>query len=129
MAVRAALGIAALTLLAGCSGSSHAKAQAKPSLTIPAPPPPTPTRPARPAHPGSRCGHVTTVNGKPAQVTIVKGHTTCAIALHILTTYNDPDTPAEGTAGLAVIDHWTCQTHSADVATCTLKAATIRSRP
>ena len=41
--------------------------------------------------------------------------------------YYDPTTPAEGSAGLAVIDHWTCSAHL-KVATCTLRATTIQAR-
>jgi hypothetical protein len=70
---------------------------------------------------------VITVAGAPATVIVVKGRTTCAEAMKVFEKYNDPSTPAEGSAGLAVIGHWTCETrHTAT--TCTSRTATIQTR-
>jgi hypothetical protein len=116
-----------LTLLAliGCSKAQPQREHAVgPPLSIPKP---SPTGRPHPARPGTVCGQVTTVSGGQARVVVVKGRVTCAEALRVLDKYNDPTTPAEGAAQLAVVDHWTCQTQRA-LTTCTLKAATIQAR-
>lgn len=114
--------------LAGCSAGGQPKQRPSgPPLVIPEPPA-SPTGKPRPARAGTVCGQITTVSGSPARVVVVRGHPTCAQALRVFRKYNDPATPAEGTAGLAVIDHWTCGTRRT-VTTCTLRAAVIQTRP
>jgi hypothetical protein len=114
--------------LAGCAAGEHPKQRPSgPTLVIPKPSP-SPTGRPRPARPGTVCGQVTTVSGSQARVVVVRGRTTCAEALRVFRKYNDPATPAEGTAGLAVIDHWTCETRGT-ITTCTLKTARIETHP
>jgi hypothetical protein len=119
--------VVVLLAAAGCSGGGHPQPPAPhQSLVIPAPSQ-SPTGRPRPARPGSVCGQVTTVAGAQARVIVVKGRTTCAEAMRVFDKYNDPATPAEGTAGLAVIGHWTCETrHTAT--TCTSRTTTIQMR-
>lgn len=113
--------------LAGCGAGGHPRQRPSgPPLVIPKPSA-SPTGKPRPAHPGAVCGQVTTVSGAPARVVVIRGRTTCAEALRIFRKYNDPATPAEGTAGLAVIDHWTCETRRT-VITCVLKGTLIQAR-
>jgi hypothetical protein len=123
-------GIVLVTLLAaaGCAGGGNPGPHppAGRSLIIPAPSP-SPTGRPRPARPGAVCGRTTTVTGARAVVTVVRGRVTCAEAMQIFQRYNDPATPAEGAAGLAVIGRWTCQTRGA-ITTCTTRTATIRER-
>lgn len=123
-------GLVLLMLLAtaGCGGGDHdgRSAGTNPALVIPTPSP-SPTGRPRLARPGAACGRTTMVNGARAVVTVVKGRLTCAEAMQIFQKYNDPATPAEGTAGLVVIGHWTCETRGA-AATCVSKSATIRER-
>lgn len=117
-----------LFALAGCGTSQHPRQQASRSpLRIPTPSPSSTARP-RLVRAGTVCGHVTTVSGGTARVRVARGRTTCAEALRVLTRYNDPTTPAEGVAGLAVIDHWTCETRG-PVTTCTRRATVIQARP
>jgi hypothetical protein len=122
-------GIVSMMLLAaaGCGSGAHATRQPPPTqpLTIPRPPG-SPAR-TRPARPGTVCGHVATLTRAPATVIVVKGRTTCAEALRVFRKYFDPGTPAEGTAGLVVIDRWTCETRRT-VTACVSSAATIRAR-
>jgi hypothetical protein len=80
------------------------------------------------ARPGSVCGQITTISGARARVVAVRGRTTCAEAMRVFQKYNDPATQAEGSAALAVIGHWTCETRRA-ISTCTSKTAAIRTRP
>jgi hypothetical protein len=117
-----------LLTLAGCSSGGHPGPQraSGPPLVIPEPSH-SPTGRPRAARPGSVCGQVTTVAGTSARVVVVKGRTTCATALRVFRTYYDPSTPAEGSAGLAVVDHWTCETRRT-VTTCTLRTTTIQAR-
>jgi hypothetical protein len=123
--VRRGLALLTLLALAGCSSGTHPGHRSSGApLVIPKP---SPTGKPRPARPGTVCGQITTVTGAHARVVVVRGVTTCAEALRVLGKYNDPATPAEGTAGLAVIDHWTCETRRA-VTTCVKKAVTIESR-
>lgn len=116
--------------MGGCSADAPPRRTQRPSgppLAIPKPSASPVGRP-RPAGPGTVCGQITTVNGSPARVIVVRGRTTCAMALRVFRKYNDPATPAEGTAGLAVIDHWTCETRRT-VTACTLRATEIQTRP
>jgi hypothetical protein len=124
--VRRGLALLTLLALAGCSGGPHPgpRPTQTPTLVIPKP---SPTGKPRPARAGTVCGPITTVTGAHARVVVVRGVTTCAEALRVFGKYNDPATPAEGTAGLAVIDHWTCETRGT-VTTCVRKAVTIESR-
>jgi len=116
-----------LLALAGCSSGGHPRQRPSgPPLVIPKPSA-TPTGRPRPARAGAVCGRVTTVGGAPARVVVVRGRTTCAEALRVFREYNDPATPAEGTAGLAVIDHWTCETRGT-VTSCTLRGTLIQAR-
>ena len=117
-----------LLALAGCSAGGHPRAQrpTAPALVIPEPSKSSTGRP-RPVGAGAVCGRVTTVSGAPARVVVVRGHTTCAEALRVFRKYYDPATPAEGSAGLAVVDHWTCETRGR-VGGCTLRATTIQAR-
>jgi hypothetical protein len=126
--VRYTVVLFALLAMAGCSTGGHPKHQqpSGPPLVIPKPPH-APTGRPRPAGPGTACGQVTTVIGTQARVVVVTGRTTCATALHVFRKYYDPATPAEGSAGLAVIDHWTCASRL-KVSTCTLKATEIQAR-
>lgn len=127
MVVRRGLALLALLALAACSGGGHPKQRPSgPPLVIPKASPSLTARP-RPARPGEVCGKITTVGGSPARVVVVRGRSTCATALRVLRKYNDPAVPAEGTAGLAVIDHWTCETRRT-VTACTLRSAVIQSR-
>ena len=89
---------------------------------------PSPTGKPRVVRAGTECGQVTTVTGGRARIQVVRGRTTCVEAMQVFEKYNDPGTPAEGTAGLVVIGHWTCATRGA-ITTCTSKTATIRTRP
>lgn len=117
-----------LLALAACSAGEHPKERTSgPPLVIPKPSP-SPTGRPHAARPGEVCGKITTIAGSSARVVVVRGRTTCATALRVLGKYNDPAVPAEGTAGLAVVDHWTCQTRRT-VTTCTLKSTVIQSRP
>lgn len=117
-----------LLALAGCGGSPHPRQRPSgPPLVIPKPTPSSTVRP-RPVRAGTVCGHVTTVGGGTARVVVSRGRTTCAEALRVLTKYNDPATPAEGITGLAVVDHWTCDTRGS-VTTCVLRATAIQARP
>jgi hypothetical protein len=118
-----------LLAVAGCSAGGTAKQQrpSGPPLVIPKPSPSSTGRP-RPVGAGAFCGRVTTVTGSPARVVVVKGRTTCAEALRVFGKYFDPATPAEGSAGLAVVDHWTCETRLRTT-TCTLRATSIQARP
>jgi hypothetical protein len=117
-----------LLSLAGCGTSPHPRQRPSgPPLVIPTPSSSSTAR-ARPVRAGTVCGRVTTVSGGTAQVVVARGRTTCAEALRVLGEYNDPATPAEGTAGLAVVDHWTCQTRGT-VTTCTLRGTAIQARP
>lgn len=128
MVVRHGLALLTVLALAGCSAGGNAKQQGPsgPPLVIPKPSPSSTGRP-RPAGAGAACGRVTTVTGAPARVVVAKGRTTCAEALRVFRKYYDPATPAEGSAGLAVIDHWTCETRL-KISTCTLKATRIQAR-
>jgi hypothetical protein len=117
--------LVALLAMAGCGGA-HTPPQPRSSLLLPAPVH-SPTGRPRPAGPGSSCGRVTTITGGHAEVTVVKGRTTCAEAMRVFQKYNDPATPAEGSAGLVVIGHWTCETRRT-ATTCVSRSATIRSR-
>lgn len=115
-----------LLTLAGCGNGTHSRQPPPgPPLAIPKP---SPTVRPRPVRAGTVCGRITTLSGGTARVRVARGRTTCAEALQVLSTYDDPATPAEGVAGLAVVDHWTCQTH-AGVTTCTLRNAAIQARP
>ncbi|MCO6003788.1 hypothetical protein NE236_02240 [Actinoallomurus purpureus] len=127
MVVRPAFILLLLIAVAGCSSEHHPQARPSQSLVIPTPTP-SPTGKPKPARAGTECGQVTTVTGRHARVQVVRGRTTCVEAMRIFEKYNDPDTPAEGTAGLVVIDHWTCGTRGT-ATTCTSVAATIRTRP
>lgn len=123
------LAVLTLVALAGCSAGGHSGKRRQPSgppLVIPKPSR-TPTGPPRPALAGTVCGKVDAIGGYPARVVVVKGRTTCVTAMRVFGKYYDPTTPAEGSAGLAVIDHWTCSAHL-KVATCTLRATTIQAR-
>ncbi|WP_329235629.1 hypothetical protein OG417_30040 [Actinoallomurus sp. NBC_01490] len=129
MVVPRVLALVTLVALAGCSAGGHSAKRQQPSgppLVIPKPSR-TPTGPPRPARAGTVCGRVSALGGYPARVVVVKGRTTCVTALRVFTEYYDPTTPAEGSAGLAVIDHWTCSTRL-KVATCTLRTTTIQAR-
>ncbi len=129
MTVLVRRGIILLTLVAlgGCGGGGK-PAASKPSQSLIIPTPtPSPTGRPRPARPGTVCGQVKTVTGAQARVSVVKGRVTCAEAIHVFEKYNDPATPAEGTAGLAVIGHWTCESR-ATITRCTLKGTTIQTR-
>lgn len=118
----------ALLALTGCSSGGPTRQQkpSGPPLVIPKPSA-APTGRPRPVGAGTVCGRVTTVTGAPARVVVVRGRTTCAEALRVFRKYSDPATPAEGTAGLAVIDRWTCESRL-KVSTCTLRATTIQAR-
>jgi hypothetical protein len=125
---RRALSLLILLALAGCGAGGHPRQQPSgPPLAIPAPSHSSTARP-RPVRAGTACGKITTVSGGSARVVVARGRTTCAEALRVLDKYNDPATPAEGSAGLAVIDHWTCETRRT-VTTCTLRATAIQARP
>ncbi|GLY87161.1 hypothetical protein [Actinoallomurus iriomotensis] len=129
MVVPRVLVLVALVVLAGCSSGGHSGKRQQPSgppLVIPKPSR-TPTGPPRPALAGAVCGKVDALGGYPARVVVVKGRTTCVTALRVFRKYYDPTTPAEGSAGLAVIDRWTCSTRLR-VATCTLRTTTIQAR-
>jgi hypothetical protein len=117
-----------LVPLAGCGGGHAVRRERPPGppLVIPTPSR-TPTGPPRPALAGAVCGKVKTIGGYPARVVVTKGRTTCAQALRVFHAYYDPATPAEGSAGLAVIDHWTCSSRL-KTTTCTLRATTIEAR-
>lgn len=115
-----------LLTAAACSGGRQPQAQPTRSSVI-QPPSPSPTAGTRPARPGAVCGRITTVSGDRARVVVVKGRPTCADAMRVFQKYNDPATPAEGSAGLAVIGHWTCQTRRTTT-TCTSRTAVIQSR-
>jgi hypothetical protein len=117
-----------LLAVAGCSAGGNTKQQrpSGPPLVIPKPSPSSTGRP-RPVGAGAFCGRVTTVSGSPARVVVARGRTTCAEALRVFHKYYDPATPAEGSAGLVVIDHWTCSSHLR-VSTCTLRVTTIQAR-
>jgi hypothetical protein len=116
-----------LLSLAGCGGGAH-QAPRTParSLVIP---PPSPSNTGRPrlARAGTVCGRVTTVRGGHARVIIARGVTTCAEAMQVMEKYSDPNTPAEGTAGLAVIGRWTCETRTVTT-TCTYRRTAIQAR-
>ncbi len=119
--------LAAALALAGCSsGARPAQRPSGPPLVIPKPAR-SPAVPPRPALAGAACGRVTTVSGGTARVVVVRGRTTCVEALRVFRRYFDPATPAEGTAGLAVVDHWTCETRRT-VTVCTLRATEIQAR-
>lgn len=127
MLVRRGSVLLLLVALAGCSGGTHRQAHSSgPPLVIPQPSH-SPTGRPRPARPGTVCGRINTVTGAQARVIVVRGRTTCAEALRIFRKYNDPATPAEGTAGLVVIDHWTCETQRG-VSRCTSRATVIEER-
>jgi hypothetical protein len=117
-----------LLALAGCSAGGHPTQQrpSGPPLVIPKPSPSFTGRP-RPVGAGAVCGRVTTVTGSPARVVVVKGRTTCGEALRVFRKYYDPATPAEGSAGLAVVDHWTCESRLT-VSTCILRMTKIQAR-
>jgi hypothetical protein len=121
-------GIVSMMLLAaaGCGGA-HATPQPSPAQTLAIPRPSDSPAQTRPARPGTVCGHVATLTRAPARVIVVKGRTTCAEALRVFREYFDPGTPAEGTAGLVVIGHWTCETRRT-VTACVSRTATIRAR-
>jgi hypothetical protein len=122
------LAVLTLLALAACSAGGHPKQRpAGPPLVIPKPSPSLTGRPHA-ARPGEVCGKITTIAGASARVVVVRGRTTCATALRVFGKYNDPALPAEGAAGLAVVDHWTCQTRTT-VTTCTLRSTVIQSRP
>ncbi|MCO5995153.1 hypothetical protein [Actinoallomurus rhizosphaericola] len=127
MVVRPAFVLLALIAAAGCASQRHPQARPSASLVIPTPSP-SPTGRPHLARPGAECGQVTTVTGGRATVQVVRGRTTCVEAIRVFEKYNDPDTPAEGTAGLVVIGHWTCGTKGT-ITTCASKIATIRTHP
>lgn len=129
MVVRHAVALLAILAVAGCSAGGQPRRQhaSGPPLVIPKPSH-SPTGRPRPAGPGTACGPVTTVIGTQARVVVVKGRTTCATALRVFHQYYDPATPAEGSAGLAVIDHWTCESRL-KISTCTLRTTEIQARP
>lgn len=126
MVIRPALGLLMLLALAGCGSGTHSRQPPSgPPLVIPKPSPSSTARP-RPVPAGTVCGRITTIGGGTARVRVTRGRTTCAEALRVLRDYNDPATPAEGLTGLAVVDHWTCQTRGT-VTTCTLRGAAIQA--
>ncbi len=127
MVVRPAFALLVLVAVAGCSGAGHAQARPSRPLVIPTPSS-SPTGTPRPARPGTVCGPITTITGARARVVVVHGRPTCAEAMRIFQKYNDPDTQAEGTAALVVIDRWTCETRRT-VQTCTGRRGTIRTQP
>lgn len=127
MVVRPAFALLVLVAVAGCSGAGHAQARPSRPLVIPTPSS-SPTGTPRPARPGTVCGPITTITGARARVVVVRGRPTCAEAMRIFQKYNDPDTPAEGAAGLVVIDGWTCETRRTTT-TCVSRSAAIRSTP
>lgn len=124
--VRPAFALLMLVAVAGCSGEGHAQARPSRPLVIPTPSS-SPTGTPRPARPGTVCGKITTITGARARVVVVRGRPTCAEAMRVFQKYNDPGTPAEGTAGLVVIDHWTCETRRT-VTTCTGRLGAIRTQ-
>lgn len=116
-----------LLAVAGCSGKGQAQARPNRPLVIPTPSS-SPTGSPRPARPGTVCGPIATITGARARVVVVRGRPTCAEAMRVFQTYNDPGTPAEGAAGLVVIDRWTCATRRT-VQTCTGRLGKIRTQP
>jgi hypothetical protein len=123
--------VVALFGLSACGGSAHPKTAAVTPVVIPSVTPSSTVKP-HPAKPGAACGRVSTETGAPVSVVVVKGRVSCAEATAIFTKYYNPQTIAEGAAGLAVVDKWTCQkvttkaTHT--VATCDRKDAEIETR-
>lgn len=123
--------VAALFGVSACGGSAHPKAAATAPVVIPTVAPSSTVK-ARPARAGAICGRVATETGAQVSVVVAKGRVTCPQAVAIFTTYYNPQTIAEGSAGLAVVDHWTCQkvtekaTHT--VASCQRKDAVIETR-
>jgi hypothetical protein len=116
-----------LMSVTGCGGSAHPAPQSTAGSPITAPEPPSPTGRPRLARAGTACGQVTDLKGGRARVFVARGLTTCTEALRVFQKYYDPNTPAEGVAGLVVIGHWTCETR-ATVAICTYRRTVIQAR-
>ncbi|MEU7860591.1 hypothetical protein [Nonomuraea sp. NPDC049141] len=88
-----------------------------PTTSVP-PVSPTPTaRPSRKralAGPGTVCGEIQPPGGGAmAAVAVSAGRADCRTALKIFRTYYRPDTPKQGSAGVATVGGWRCASNSA----------------
>ncbi|WP_157548872.1 hypothetical protein [Nonomuraea candida] len=140
MRVRAALHAPLLLLLAACAPAPPPAPPATPpapSTTPPAPsatsatPRETPastsdatpgtsgsspsgaTRPSAADGPGTVCGQVKAANGEIAAVAVDRGRADCAQAVRVLRAYYRPQTPKQGTAGIATVAGWECVSNTA----------------
>ncbi|MEU7827436.1 hypothetical protein [Nonomuraea sp. NPDC049129] len=75
-------------------------------------PSPSPSR--KLAGPGTVCGELQPPGGGPmAAVAVSAGRADCRTALKVFRTYYRPDTPKQGSAGVATVGGWRCASNSA----------------
>ena len=67
----------------------------------------------KPVGPRTNCGEVEAANGDLVAVGVLSGRTTCATVLAVFRAYYRPDTPKQGSAGVATVDGWRCASSSA----------------
>ncbi|WP_433510430.1 hypothetical protein ACQP2T_42105 [Nonomuraea sp. CA-143628] len=73
---------------------------------------PSPSR--KLAGPGTVCGELQPPGGGPmAAVAVSAGRADCRTAVKVFRTYYRPDTPKQGSAGVATVGGWRCASNSA----------------
>ncbi|MEV6154428.1 hypothetical protein AB0L53_29165 [Nonomuraea sp. NPDC052129] len=79
-----------------------------------APPTARPSPSRKLAGPGTVCGELQPPGGGPmAAVAVSAGRADCRTALKVFRTYYRPDTPKQGSAGVATVGGWHCASNSA----------------
>ncbi|MFI7145245.1 hypothetical protein ACIBO2_10035 [Nonomuraea sp. NPDC050022] len=77
-------------------------------------PSPSPSPSRKLAGPGTVCGELQPPGGGPmAAVAVSAGRADCRTALKVFRTYYQPDTPKQGSAGVATVGGWRCASNSA----------------
>ncbi|MFG1959279.1 hypothetical protein [Nonomuraea sp. NPDC049028] len=77
-------------------------------------PSPSPSPSRKLAGPGTVCGELQPPGGGPmAAVAVSAGRADCRTALKVFRTYYRPDTPKQGSAGVATVGGWRCASNSA----------------
>ncbi|GAA4949982.1 hypothetical protein HD597_002480 [Nonomuraea thailandensis] len=131
MRISVAVAVPLLLCLAACGPAPLAPPPAPP--TSPAAPEPSPAAPepsagapgpsaapkrsassgSRLAGPGTVCGEAEAANGSLAAVAVHRGRADCAQALRVLRAYYRPQTPKQGSAGVATVAGWECVSNTA----------------